>query len=141
MTPGGPIGRRADGRLGRDTAEAGSAVVDFALVGGLLTLLFAAVVQLGIALHVHSMLVSCAAEGARYGARADHEPLDAAGRTRTLIAATLNEHYARDVSVGEEQVAGVRTVVVRVRAPWPVFGLFGVSGVMHATGHAFVEAQ
>jgi len=121
--------------------ERGSAVVDFALVGGLLTLLFAAVLQLGIALHVHSMLVSCAAEGARYGARADRQPGDAVDRTQELIADTLSPSYAQDITVGEEVVVGVRTVVVQVRAPLPVFGLFGISGSMQARGHAFIEAQ
>jgi Flp pilus assembly protein TadG len=119
----------------------GSAIVDFALVGSLLTLLFAAVVQLGIALYVHNTLVSCAAEGARYGARADHDAADATSATKELIAESLNASYADDVSVDEEVVAGVRTVVVRVRAPLPLFGFFGTGRAMTATGHAYAERQ
>lgn len=121
--------------------DGGSAVVDFALVGGLLTLLFAAVLQLGIAMYVHNMLVSCAAEGARSAARADRDPQDAVGQTQALVAQTLTPAYAHDVSAGEETVGGVRAVVVRVRAPLPLFGLFGPSRVMQATGHAFAEGQ
>jgi Flp pilus assembly protein TadG len=121
--------------------DEGSAIVDFALVGGLLTLLFAAVVQLGIALYIHNTLVSCAAEGARYGARADHDAADAVSATKQLIAESLNVSYAGDVSVSEETVGGVRTVVVRVRAPLPLFGFFGSGNAMRATGHAYAERQ
>jgi Flp pilus assembly protein TadG len=129
---------RCRGQRGQET---GSAVVDFALVGGLLTVLFAAVLQLGIALYVHNMLVSCAAEGARYGARADRQPADALPKTRDLIRQSLSARYARDVTAGEQTVAGVRTIVVRVRAPLPLFGLLGPSRTLVVSGHAFVEAQ
>jgi Flp pilus assembly protein TadG len=128
-----------DGR--RSESDRGSAVVDFALVGGLLTLLFAAVLQLGIALYVHNMLVSCAAEGARSAARADRAPADAVAQTRELVTQTLSASYARDITADTELVGGVRVVVVRVRAPLPLFGLFGPSRVMQATGHAFAESQ
>lgn len=121
--------------------DRGSAVVDIALVGGLLTMLFAAVLQLGIALYVHNMLVSCAAEGARTAARADRDPQQAVEQTKALVARTLTAAYAQDVSADEEMVGGVRAVVVRVRAPLPLFGLFGPSRVMQATGHAFAERQ
>jgi len=121
--------------------DAGSAVVDFALVGSLLTVLFAAVVQLGIALYVHNMLVSCAAEGARYAARADRHGGDAVPATKELIVQTLSASYAEDVTADEETVDGVRTVVVRIRAPVPLFGFFGPSRSMQATGHAFSERQ
>jgi hypothetical protein len=126
------------GRLSDDT---GSAVVDFALVGGLLTLLFAAVLQLGLALYVHNMLVSCAAEGARYAARADRQPADALPETHDLIARTLDERYASDISSDREMVDGVATIVVRVRAPLPLIGLFGPARTLEATGHAFAETQ
>lgn len=121
--------------------DEGSSVVDFALVGALLTLLFAAILQLGIALYVHNMLVSCAAEGARYAARADRQPADAVAATKERIAETLSPSYAEDVTAGEQVIDGVRTVVVHVRAPAPLFGLFGPSRAMHATGHAFAEQQ
>ena len=125
----------------RPDPERGSAVVDFALVGGLLTLLFAAVLQLGMVLYVHNMLVSCAAEGARAGARADRGPADAVVETRELVSVTLTAAYARKVTADEETVNGVRAIVVRVRAPMPLFGLLGPSRTMRATGHAFAEAQ
>ena len=107
---------------------------------GLLTLLFAAVLQLGIALYVHNMLVSCAAEGARAAARADRDPAEAVDQTRALVAETLTPAYAEDVSADQVTVGGVRTIAVRVRAPLPVFGLFGPAHVLRAPGHAFVGA-
>jgi Flp pilus assembly protein TadG len=129
-------------RLGPENLDdKGSAVVDFALVGGLLTLLFAAVLQLGIDLYVHNMLVSCAAEGARYGARADRQPADAGPEAKALIGQTLNVSFARDVTASTTTVDGVETVVVEVRAPFPLFGLFGPSHAMRVSGHAFAETQ
>ncbi len=122
-------------------ADAGSAVVDFALVGGLLTLIFAAVLQLGIDLYVHNMLVSCAAEGARSAARADRQPGDAVPESKELITQTLNASFAQDVTASTETVDGVATVVVRVRAPLPIFGFFGPARRLEATGHAFAESQ
>jgi Flp pilus assembly protein TadG len=121
--------------------DRGSAVVDFALVGGLLTLLFAAVLQLGIDLYVHNMLVSCAAEGARYAARADRQPGDAVPEAKALIAQTLGASFADDVTASTATVDGVEAVVVEVRAPLPLFGLFGPARSMRVTGHAFAEWQ
>lgn len=121
--------------------DRGSAVVDFALVGGLLTVLFAAVLQLALTLYVRNMLVSCAAEGARYAARADRAPADAVPETVELVRQTLGRRYARQVTASVEQVDGVRTVVVRVAAPFPVIGLVGPARAIHASGHAFAEVQ
>ncbi len=132
MTPGGGSAPEP---------ERGSAVVDFALVGGLLTVLFAGVLQLALALYVRNMLVSCAAEGARYAARADRTPADAVPETGELVRETLGPRYARQVTASVEEVEGVRTVVVRVSGPLPVIGLFGPTRAIHATGHAFAEAQ
>ena len=127
--------------INRPDVEDGSAVVDFALIGSLLTVLFAGVLQLGIALYVHNILVSCAAEGARYAARADRQVGDAVPATKELIAESLSPAYAEDVVAETESVDGVRTVVVRVRAPLPLFGLFGSRRSMRVTGHAFSERQ
>ena len=64
----------------------GAAAVDFVLVGTLVTLLFLAVIQLGIDYHVSNVLASCVAEGARYGANADVASADAgAERANELI--------------------------------------------------------
>jgi Flp pilus assembly protein TadG len=122
----------------RDTR--GSAVVDFTLVGALVTLVFVAVVQLAVVLHVRNTLVDCASEGARYGALADRDPQAGAQRARDLIAADLSPAYAESVTTGRERFGGVDTVVVRIRAPLPVMGLLGVGRAIEVSGHAVAEA-
>jgi Flp pilus assembly protein TadG len=125
------------GQRGRD--DAGAAIVDFALVGALLTLLFVAVIQLAVVLHVRNTLVDCASEGARYGALADRSPADGAERTRQLIESALSPRYADDVSAGTADVAGLRTVEVTVRAPLPVIGLLGPDRLLVVRGHGAEE--
>jgi Flp pilus assembly protein TadG len=122
--------------VGRDR---GAAIVDFALVGGLLTLFFAAILQLSLALHVRNVLVDCASEGARLGALADRDPQAGATRTRELIRSELADRYAERVSAGPAQVDGLDTVEVRVEAPLPVIGLFGIGRTLTVSGHALAE--
>ena len=117
----------------------GSAVVDFVLVGALTTVLFLAVVQLALALHVRSTLVDCAAEGARFGSLSGHTPSDGAERTRELIAMSLAEGYASDVTAEVVEVDGLEVVRVEVTAPLPVIGLLGPGDAMTVDGHALVE--
>lgn len=123
----------------RRGAERGSAIVDFVLVGALLTLLFVALLQLAVVLHVRNVLADCATEGARYGALAGQDPAAGAQRTRDLIAADLSPAYARDVEAGRARQAALDTVVVRVRAPLPAIGLLGLGRVITVSGHAVAE--
>lgn len=132
--------RSAAERRERLRADTGSAIVDFALVAGLVTIVFAAVIQLTLALHVRNTLVDCAAEGARYAALADRSPADGAARTRALIRLSLAPEFADDVTVGETTVDGLAVVEVRVTAPLPVAGLLGPAGTLTVTGHALAEA-
>lgn len=118
----------------------GAAVVDFVLVGALLTLVFLGVVQLGVVLHVRNTLVDCASEGARYGAFADRTPQDGAQRTEELITMSLSPGYAADVRAGHADVAGLRTVEITVSAPLPLIGLFGPSASLTVSGHGVEEA-
>lgn len=120
-------------------SDRGSAVVDFALVSCLLTLLFVAVVQVAVIQHVRNTLVDCAAEGARYGALADRRPVDGVTRTRELIIADLGARYAGDITASRERFAGLDTVVIRVRAPLPVLGLLGAGRTIRVAGHADAE--
>jgi len=121
--------------------DSGSAVVDFTLVGILLTFLFLALLQLGLALHVRNTLVASAAEGARWGANADRSPADGAAVPRQLIRDALADSFADDVTSGTETVDGVVTVVVRVNARLPVFGLLGPPRAISVRGHAMQEGQ
>jgi Flp pilus assembly protein TadG len=114
-------------------------VVDFALVSGLVALLFAGVVQVTLAIHVRNTLIDCAAEGARYAALADRTPQDGVDRTTGLIATSLSPAYAGDVVATETVLDGLPVVEVRVTAPLPVAGLVGPGGVLSVTGHALQE--
>ncbi|MFH5878058.1 TadE family protein [Arthrobacter sp. NA-172] len=116
--------------------ERGSAVVDFVLVGGLLTVFFLAIIQLTLVLHVHNTLVDAASSGARYGTLADRTPSDARERTADLIGTALNADYSRDISTSEASSRGIRTLEVIVRAPLPVIGLIGAGPGLEVRGHA-----
>lgn len=119
--------------------DRGAAVVEFALVSVLLSVLFLGILQVGFALYVRNTLVACASAGARFGANADRVPADGAQYTRTLIERSLADGYARDVTAGLEDRDGVTVVVVLVDAPLPVIGTFGPSGGITVRGHALRE--
>lgn len=119
--------------------EQGSAVVDFVLVGGLLTVFFLAIIQLTLILHVRNTLIDAAASGARYGTLADRGAADAEERTRGLIGVALNPGFAEHVSTSEVTVQGFRTLEVTVRAPMPVIGLIGPREMLEVKGHAAVQ--
>ena len=119
--------------------DRGSAVVEFTLVGVLLTVLFLALLQLGLALHVRNTLVASAAEGARYAANADRTPDDGAAVARRLIRDSLDDSFADRVTSGFETVDGVPTVFVQVDATLPVVGLLGPPRGIRVRGHALEE--
>ena len=121
--------------------DRGSAVVEFTLVGILLTVLFLAILQLGLALHVRNTLTASAAEGARYAANADREPGDGVAVTRQLIRDSLADSFAGDVTSGLETVDGVPTVFVQVRARLPLVGLLGPPRGIVVRGHALEESR
>ncbi|WP_460964057.1 TadE family protein [Pedococcus soli] len=131
----------SDRRGVRRPRESGAAVADFAMVSALVTLLFVAVFQLGLALHIRNTLISCASEGARLGARAGATPEEGAQRTRDLIRTSLSPRFAGDVTVSTTEVGGVRVVVVRVQAPLPVLGPLGPDRSLDVVGRAFLESQ
>jgi Flp pilus assembly protein TadG len=123
----------------REPDESGSAVVDFVLVGALLMVIFLAIIQLALVLHVRNTVVDAASSGAWYGSLADRGPQDAQARTQKLIADSLSPEYARDVAVTEEDFRGVRTLKVTVRTPFPVIGLIGPNTTMEISGHAALQ--
>ncbi|GIU56877.1 TadE family protein [Arthrobacter sp. NicSoilC12] len=136
---GGGTGRRIDSGENRRGVERGAAVVDFVLIGALLTLLFLAIVQLTLVLHVRNTLIDAAASGARYGTLADRNDGDAKERTVQLITAALNSDYARDVGTSESTFQGIRTLEVTVRAPLPVIGFIGPRALLEVKGHAAIQ--
>lgn len=119
--------------------ERGSAVIDFVLVGGLLTMFFLAIIQLALILHVRNTLIDAAASGARYGTLADRNADDARSRTGSLIEGALNREFAQDVTTAEVTFQGLRTLEVTVKAPLPVVGLIGPREVLEVKGHAALQ--
>ena len=115
-------------------------MVDFVLVGGLLTLFFLAIIQLTLVLHVRNTLIDAAASGARYGTLADRGSGDARDRTAQLISVALNPEFAKDVTTSETTYQGVRTLEVTVRAPLPVIGLIGPREFLEVKGHAAIQS-
>lgn len=108
------------------------------LVGALVVLLFASVVQLALAVHVRNTLVDCAGEGARYGAEQGHTAADATQRTIELIDSSLSPAYADQVRARRVDGAGPALLEVDVTAPLPVVGLLGPTALT-VHGHALVE--
>jgi hypothetical protein len=119
--------------------DAGSAVVEFVLVGALLTILTLSVIQLGLALLIRNTVLDAASEGARYGALADNTIGDSVGRTRDLITTAIGPSYARDVSVERGNYDGHPADIVTVRAPLPLVGLIGIPNGLEVQGHAAIE--
>jgi hypothetical protein len=119
--------------------DRGSAVAEFAMVAGLLTLLFVALLQLALAVYTRNMLIDCAVEGARHGALAGQDAAQGADRTRLLIRQSLADRFARDVTARVVTDAGLQTIEVQVRAPLPVLGVLGVGREVLVTGHAVME--
>jgi hypothetical protein len=124
-----------------DPREAGAAVADFVLVSGLVSLLFLAVLQVGLALHIRNTLIACASEGARYGARADRQPGDGVARAQQLIRASLADRYAADVTASTTSAGGVSVVRLRVLAPLPLLGPLGPDRTLDVQARAFAEDQ
>jgi hypothetical protein len=98
-----------------------------------------ALMQLAFALYVRNTLTAAAAEGARFAAAADRNPVDAVPFTRDLIDQSLPAGYATDVLAGSEVVDGVPTIYVEVHADLPLVGWFGSGGSLTVRGHAMDE--
>lgn len=110
-------------------------------MSGLVVLFFLAAFQLGLSLYIRNTLIAHAAEGARYGARADSTPADGADRARSLIGSSVRASYADNVTAFRTTDGGVAVVQVRVVAPLPVVGPWGPSGELTVSGRAYAEDQ
>lgn len=127
--------------VGAYAPERGSAVAEFALVAALVSLLFASVLQLGYALHVHNTATAHVIEGAREGARLGNSTEQGAARARELLGSTLPARYGTSVVATRTAVGGVKVVEVTATLPVPLLGPLGPPGAMSVTGQAFAEDQ
>jgi Flp pilus assembly protein TadG len=129
-------------RRGCRRADRGAAAVDFILVGVLVTLLFLALLQLGVDFYVRNVLAACVADGARYGANADvADPGDGAAEANREIARALGAPYATAFApLRQDRVDGESVVTVEVRARLPLLAWFlPVGPTVQATGHSLME--
>ncbi|WP_125609595.1 TadE/TadG family type IV pilus assembly protein [Specibacter cremeus] len=118
------------------TCERGAAVVDFVLVAGLVTVLFLALVQLALLLHVRNTVADAASSAARYGALADRTAAEARERADYLVRGGLGPGYAHEVSAVVEPGAGGNVLTVTITAPMPLIGLLGPARALEVSGHA-----
>lgn len=125
----------------RARADRGSAVSEFAMVAGLVSVLVLAAVQLAFALHLRNTATAHVIEGARHGARADLGPEDGAQRARELMAGSVPGTGGVAVTATRADVGGVAVVEVKASLAMPVFGPFGPAGAMTVTGQAYAEDQ
>lgn len=101
--------------------------------------LFAVVFQVGLALHTRTLLVSVAAEGARYGANADvSDPGAVVARTRAAISTAFTPGYAAQANI--KPTLG-EVVQVRIRAPLPLFLLPTAPVELTVDAHALEERR
>lgn len=119
--------------------DRGSAVVEFVLVGVLLTLVTLSVLQVAFALHVRTTLIDAAAEGARFAALADSSLPAGIERSRELITAVLGPSYAQSISVGTGAYGGHPVVIITVRSPLPLIGMVGIDDSLEVSGRAALE--
>lgn len=108
------------------------------LVSALVTVIFVALLQLTLALHVRNIVADAASSAARYGALGDRSMADARDRAATLVSSALGSGYVQDISVDVESVNGLDVLRVSISAPLPVLGLLGPSHSLEATGHAVI---
>lgn len=125
----------------RRRPEKGAAVVDFVLVSVLVLALFLLVLQVGLVLHVRNVLVSSAAEGARYAADADRTPADGAAKARRDVTEALSRTVADRLTytATTTSVDGAAVVQVTVRGPLPVVFLGAGPLTITVHGHALEE--
>ena len=114
-------------------------MVEFVFVSSLLMFLVLGVLQLALILHVRNTVQDAAAEGARWASLADSSLAEGSARTEVLIQSAVGRQYARDIRVGYDTWLGQPAVVVTVRAPLPLFGLWGPTASLEVSGHAARE--
>ena len=129
------------GARGPREGEAGSAVVDFALVSALVVAVCVALLQLALGLHVRNVLTDAAGEGARRAALVGGTEAEARQRVQTLSEAALRRGYVDTISVARVPSGDLSIVEVTVTAPFPVLGLFGPAGTLTVKGHAVDESS
>lgn len=129
-------GERAERRHGLHE-ERGAATAEFTMVAALLVLLTLAVIQLTTFVHVRNTLIDAASTGARFGALHDRTAEDGVDRTRSLIASSVAEDHAEEVSYTYLEAEEGRTLRITVRAGVPLMGIGPGMGTLEVQGRAY----
>lgn len=118
------------------TDERGSSPAEFVLVGGLLTLLTFAVVQLGLAVYLRGLAHDAALEGAYHAALADVSDDAGAEHARAIIERTAGTGIVQSADTRRDGSRGYAAIEVTLRITLPVIGFAGVPGAWEVTAHA-----
>lgn len=122
---------------GRWSEDRGSIVAENVMVMTLTVLLFAALLQAGIVIHVRNVMIDAASAGARYGALADRRPEDGVARARETLAAAVPGQSAADVAASTVSLDGVPAVEVTISSRLPGMGFLPGPIPVEVRGHAF----
>lgn len=138
-----PVGR-VSSRAGGDrrSGETGSAVAEFVMVLVMLMLLFLALIGIGLWAYSQSLLISAAAQAARYAANSDiSDPQAASYRAAQIMADTIAGSAAETVRCEVPLLADPVMVEVtcRMAAPGILPILTGLMPDITVTAHALRE--
>lgn len=120
--------------------QRGSAPVEFVLVAPLVLLVFAAIVQVCLAVHVRATLVAAAAEGARAAAESGGTEASAIRRTRVALSTSVADGVVDDITVRRGNEGGLPVQIVEIKATLPLVGLVGPTALT-VTGRALQEGS
>jgi len=97
-----------------------------------------AVIQLMLAVHVRSVLVSAARDGARVAALGGSQLSDGESRTREILESNVAGAAVTKISARRQVVDDVEVIEMNIEADLPLLGIYGPT-TMTMSGHAFVE--
>lgn len=105
-------------------------------MGGLLTLVTFAVIQLGIAVYLRGLAHDAALEGAYHAALADVSDDAGAAYARDLVTRTAGEGIVQFADTRRDGSRGYPAIEVTLGITLPIAGFVGVPGAWEVTAHA-----
>lgn len=109
------------------------------MVGGLLTLVTFAVIQLGLGVYVRGLAHDAAIEGAYYAALADVADDAGAAHAVDIIERTAGAGFAQSAETRRDDSRGYPAIEVSVHVALPLLGFTGVPGAWEVTAHAPID--
>lgn len=112
--------------------------MDFILVVPVLIAVALAVLQVILVMHVRTVLISAAAEGARAAALADADRHAGERRARAIIQESIAASTVEHIDVHAIRRGNAVLMAIDIDARLPLLGLFGPTA-MHVHGHSLLE--